>query len=137
MLRSITGIGPVASLTLLATLPELGTLSHKQLATLVRLAASARDSGTLRGKRTIWGDRARTREGLYMPALCAVRHNPVIHTFYERLVAKGKPHKVLLTACISSSPSAMPCFAPRPPGIPPMPLDVPTQLLLGLATSPI
>lgn len=100
LLRTVKGIGPVASLTLLATLPELGRLSHKEIAALAGLAPLARDSGTLRGKRTIWGGRARVRQALYMAAVCAARHNPIIRAFYERLVAMGKPKKVALTACM-------------------------------------
>jgi transposase len=100
LLRSVKGIGPVASLSLLATLPELGRLSHKEIAALAGLAPLARDSGTLRGKRTIWGGRARVRQSLYMAAVCAARHNPSIRAFYQRLVAAGKPKKVALTACM-------------------------------------
>jgi transposase len=100
LLRSVKGIGPVASLTLLATLPELGSLSEKAIAGLAGLAPLARDSGTLRGKRTIWGGRARARQGLYMATLSASRHNPVIRAFYDRLIAAGKPKKVALTACM-------------------------------------
>jgi transposase len=100
LLRSIKGIGPVCSLTLLAALPELGRLSHKEIAALAGLAPFARDSGTLRGKRTIWGGRARVRQGLYMAALTAARHNPVIRAFHQRLLAAGKPPKVALTACM-------------------------------------
>jgi transposase len=100
LLRSVTGIGPVASLTLLATLPELGRLSAKQIAALAGLAPLARDSGRMRGKRCIWGGRARVRHGLYMATVSAARHNPVIHAFYQRLIAAGKPAKVALTACM-------------------------------------
>jgi transposase len=100
LLRSVTGVGPVASVTLLATLPELGRLSRKEIAALAGLAPIARDSGRFRGKRTIWGGRARVRHGLYMATVCAVRHNPVISAFYERLRAAGKPPKVALTACM-------------------------------------
>jgi transposase len=100
LLRSVKGIGPVASLTLLATLPELGSLSDKAIASLAGLAPLARDSGTLRGKRTVWGGRARVRGGLYMAALSASRHNPVIRAFHERLIAAGKSEKVALTACM-------------------------------------
>jgi transposase len=100
LLRSITGIGPVASMTLLAALPELGTLSDKEIAALAGLAPLARDSGQFTGKRMIWGGRARVRQGLYMAALVAARHNPVIHAFYQRLLAAGKPKKVALTACM-------------------------------------
>lgn len=100
LVRSVTGIGPVASLTLLATLPELGTLSRKAIASLAGLAPLARDSGTMRGKRSIWGGRARVRQGLYMATVSATTHNPVIHAFYDRLIAAGKPPKVALTACM-------------------------------------
>jgi transposase len=100
LLRSVTGIGPVASLTLLAALPELGQLSQKEIVSLAGLAPVARDSGTLRGKRTIWGGRARVRQGLYMATLSASKHNPVIRAFYQRLIAAGKPPKVALTACM-------------------------------------
>jgi transposase len=100
LLRGVAGIGPVASLTLLAALPELGTLSRKEIASLAGLAPIARDSGTLRGKRTIWGGRARVRQGLYMATVSATKHNPVIRAFYQRLIAAGKPPKVALTACM-------------------------------------
>lgn len=100
LLRSVPGIGPVASATLLAELPELGTLDRKQIAALVGVAPLNRDSGTWRGKRTVWGGRATVRSALYMPALVGIRHNPVLHDFYTRLVAAGKPKKVALTACM-------------------------------------
>jgi transposase len=100
LLRSVKGIGPVTSFSLLATLPELGQLSHKEIASLAGLAPLARDSGTLRGKRTIWGGRARVRQALYMAAVSAAKHNPRIRAFYERLIAAGKPKKVALTACM-------------------------------------
>jgi transposase len=100
LLRSIPGIGPVASLTLLAGLPELGTLSSKAASSLIGLAPQARDSGTWHGKRTIWGGRATVRQGLYMATVAATRHNPIIQAFYQRLIAAGKPPKVALTACM-------------------------------------
>ena len=100
LLRSVPGIGPVASLTLLAALPQLGTCSHKQIAALVGLAPLARDSGTMRGKRTVWGGRAVVRQPLYMAAVTAIRWNPAIADFYTRLCAAGKPPKVALTACM-------------------------------------
>jgi len=84
---------------LLAELPELGTLSHKQLATLAGVAPLARDSGTLRGKRMVWGGRAGVRTALYLAALCGRRWNPQLRVFYERLIAAGKPKKVALIAC--------------------------------------
>ncbi len=99
LLQSVPGIGPVASRTLLATLPELGTLSHKQIAALVGVAPLARDSGTLRGKRSVWGGRAVARTALYMAALVASRYNPVLRVFYQRLRAAGKPAKLALIAC--------------------------------------
>ena len=100
LLRSVPGVGPVLSLTLLAQLPELGALNRKQLAALVGVAPLNRDSGTLRGKRTVWGGRATVRTALYMGALVATRWNPVLRTFYQRLCAAGKPKKVALTACM-------------------------------------
>jgi transposase len=100
VLRSINGIGPVASLTLLVELPELGKLSHKAVAALVGVAPLARDSGATRGSRSIWGGRAHGRQVLYMAALTAVRHNDVVRAVYERLLAAGKPKKVALVACM-------------------------------------
>ena len=99
LLRSVPGVGPVVSRTLIGELPELGTLSRKQIAALVGVAPLARDSGTLRGRRIVWGGRAPVRSALYMSALVASRHNPVIRAFYLRLRAAGKPRKVALTAC--------------------------------------
>lgn len=99
-LQSIPGIGPTASATLLAELPELGRLSHRQLAALVGVAPFNRDSGTWRGRRSIWGGRASVRAVLYMATVAATRANPVIRAFYRRLVAAGKPSKVALTACM-------------------------------------
>jgi transposase len=100
LLRSAPGVGPVVTTTLLATLPELGTLPGKQIAALVGVAPLNRDSGTLRGKRTVWGGRAQIRAVLYMAALVAARFNPVIRAFYQRLRAAGKTKKVGLTACM-------------------------------------
>jgi len=100
LLRSVPGIGPVVSATLLADLPELGKLTRKQIAALVGVAPLNRDSGRLRGRRHIWGGRARVRAALYMGTLVAVQHNPVLRPFYERLLAAGKPKKVALTACM-------------------------------------
>jgi transposase len=100
LLRSVPGIGPLVARTLLGDLPELGTLSRRALAALVGVAPFNRDSGRLRGRRTIWGGRAAVRTALYMSALVASRYNPVIRTFYDRLRAKGKPKKVALTACM-------------------------------------
>jgi transposase len=100
LLRSVPGVGPVMCRTLLAELPELGSLSPRELSALVGVAPLNRDSGTLRGRRTVWGGRARVREALYMGALIASRFNPAIKEFYERLVAAGKPKKVALVACM-------------------------------------
>ncbi len=100
LLRSVPGIGPVVSLTLLADLPELGTLTHKQIAALVGVAPLNRDSGAARGKRVVWGGRARVRTVLYMGALAAMRCNPVIRAFWTRLRERGKPPKVALVACM-------------------------------------
>ena len=100
LLRTVPGVGEQLSLTLLAYLPELGTLNRRQIAALVGVAPFNRDSGALRGKRTVWGGRARIRGALYMGALVASRFNPVIRDFYQRLLAAGKPKKLALTACM-------------------------------------
>lgn len=100
LLRGVPGVGPVLARTLLAELPELGDLAHKQLAALVGVAPLNRDSGLYRGRRSVWGGRARVREVLYMAALVAFKHNPIIQEFYERLGTAGKPKKVALTACM-------------------------------------
>jgi transposase len=100
LLRSVPGIGPVCTRMRLLDLPELGTLSRQQLPTLVVVAPLNRDSGTLRGSRTIWGGRAHVRTALYMSTLVAVRDNPVLKAFYERLRTKGKAAKVALTVCM-------------------------------------
>ena len=99
LLRSVPGVGPQVSLTLLAYLPELGTLNRKQIAALVGVAPFNRDSGPHRGKRSVWGVRATVRSTLYMGALVASRYNPVLRDFYQRLLKAGKPKKVALTAC--------------------------------------
>lgn len=100
LLRGVPGVGPVLSLTLLAELPELGTLDRRQIAALVGVAPLNRDSGTLRGRRTVWGGRAPVRAALYMGTLVATRHNPVLRAFYQRLLQAGKPKKVALVACM-------------------------------------
>lgn len=100
LLRSVKGVGPVLSRTLLAGLPELGTLSRKKIATLVGVAPLNHDSGQFRGKRRIRGGRASVRHVLYMGALVATRWNPAIRDFYQRLLQAGKPKKVALTACM-------------------------------------
>jgi transposase len=100
LLRSVPGVGPVLAVTLLAEVPELGSLTRKEIAKLVGVAPLNRDSGTLRGQRTIAGGRSAVRAALYMAALVATRHNAAIRTFYQRLVAAGKPKKLALTACM-------------------------------------
>ena len=100
LLRTVPGVGEQLSLTLLANLPELGTLNRRQIAALVGVAPYNRDSGILRGKRAVWGGRSRVRAVLYMGALAASRHNPAIRDFYQRLLAAGKPKKVALVACM-------------------------------------
>lgn len=100
LLQSAPGVGPVLARTLLAALPELGTLTRKQIAALVGVAPLNRDSGTWRGRRRVWGGRAHVRAALYMSALVATRYNPVIRAFYQRLCAAGKAKKVALTACM-------------------------------------
>lgn len=100
LLQSVPGVGPVASATLMSDLPELGTLNRRQIAALVGLAPLNRDSGTLHGKRTVWGGRADIRSCLYMCAMTGIRFNPVIKAFYTRLLNAGKKRKVALTACM-------------------------------------
>ena len=100
LLQSVPGVGPVLSLTLLADLPELGRLSRRAIAKLVGIAPLSRDSGTLRGRRFVQGGRASVRAVLYMGTLVATKRNPIIRTFYQRLLAVGKPKKLALVACM-------------------------------------
>jgi len=100
LLDSVKGVGPATIMSLVADLPELGKLNGRAIGKLVGVAPLANDSGERRGKRRIWGGRAKLRSAVYMAALVAKRHNPVIKAFYERLVAAGKPKKVALVACI-------------------------------------
>jgi len=100
LLRSAPGVGPVLATTLVAALPELGTLTRRQIAALVGVAPLNRDSGPLRGRRSIWGGRAQVRAVLYMSTVVAMRHNPVVAAFYQRLRAAGKAPKLALTACM-------------------------------------
>ena len=100
LLKSVPGIGPIVSRTLLAELPELGELNSKQIAALVGIAPLNRDSGKFRGHRAIWGGRATVRAALYMAALVASRRNAVIQAFYKRLRDAGKAPKVALVACM-------------------------------------
>lgn len=100
LLRSFKGIGPISSSTLIIELPELGQLDRRAIAALVGLAPFNRDSGVMRGRRSIYGGRSRVRTILYMAATTAIRSNPVIRDFYQRLKARGKPHKVAIVACM-------------------------------------
>jgi transposase len=100
ILLSVPGVGPAVVNTLLGDMPELGELTHKQVAALTGVAPYNRDSGKLRGKRRIRGGRHSVRTVLYMAVLSAIQHNKIIRLFYERLVAQGKHKKVALTACI-------------------------------------
>ena len=100
LLDSVKGVGPVTILTLTAALPELGHLTRREIGKLVGVAPLANDSGRRQGKRMIWGGRAEVRAVLYMAATVAMRHNPVIRAFYERLIAAGKPKKVAIVACM-------------------------------------
>jgi transposase len=100
ILQSVPGIGPVTSFSMVADLPELGKLDRQKISKLVGVAPLNRDSGQLRGSRHIYGGRAQLRRVLYMAALTAARHNPVIKAFYQRLRANHKPFKVAITACM-------------------------------------
>jgi len=99
-LTSVPGIGAASVAVLLAELPELGKLDRRRVAALVGVAPLNRDSGQMRGQRSIWGGRADVRRTLYMATLTAVRHNPIVKTHYERLLAAGKRKKVALVACM-------------------------------------
>ena len=100
LLRSVPGVGEQISVSLLAYLPELGSLDRKQIAAPVGVAPINRDSEIMRGRRTLWGGRSRVRAALYMGTLVATRYNPVIRVFYQRLLAAGKAKKVALVACM-------------------------------------
>jgi transposase len=110
-LQGMKGVGPVLKATLLSHLPELGKLNRKQIAALVGVAPLNRDSGSVFGKRRIWGGRAAVRSALYMATLPSVRFNPVIHAFYQRLRAQGKPAKVALVACMRKLLTILNCIA--------------------------
>jgi transposase len=99
-LASVRGIGPATTASLIAEVPELGRLSRREISALIGVAPFNRDSGQMRGKRTIFGGRAQVRRGLYMAALAAIRFNAVIKNFYSRLIAAGKPKKVAIVACM-------------------------------------
>lgn len=100
LFKSMPGVGDNLSYNLVANLGELGHLNQREIAALVGVAPLNRDSGRHRGKRIIWGGRATVRKALYMPALSAIRCNPVIRDLYQRLIAKGKMKKVALVACM-------------------------------------
>jgi transposase len=100
LLRSVPGVGDVTAHTLIAEVPELGSLGRRQIAALIGVAPLNRDSGTLRGRRMIAGGRPQVRRVLYMAALVAIRHNPAIAAFYARLTAAGRPKKVALVAAM-------------------------------------
>lgn len=111
LLRSIPGVGLIVSASIVANVPELGRLSRKQIAALVGVAPFNRESGQFKGRRQISGGRASVRSPLYMAALTAIKRNETIKTFYERLVAAGKPKKVALTACMRKLIIAMNAMA--------------------------
>ena len=100
LLSNVPGLGHASCMTLVSALPELGSLNRRQIAALVGMAPLNRDSGGLRGKRSIWGGRSHVRRVLYMATMSAKVHNPHIKAFYERLVGAGKPGKVALVACM-------------------------------------
>lgn len=100
ILNSIKGVGAVTATSVLCELPELGTLGRKQIAALAGLAPFNRDSGTFKGKRTIWGGRASVRSAIYMATLVATKYNPQIREFYQRLCANGKAKMTALIACM-------------------------------------
>lgn len=98
--QSVPGVGPVLTMSLLANLPEIGQVNSRQIAALVGVAPFNHDSGKHRGRRFVWGGRANVRSVLYMATMTAVRFNPVLKEFYERLLNAGKKPKVALTACM-------------------------------------
>jgi transposase len=100
LLLGVKGVGDVTARTMLARMPELGTLNRKQIASLVGVAPHNRDSGTMRGQRCIWGGRADVRQVLYMATLSARTFNPAIKIFYRRLIDAGKPNKIAIVACM-------------------------------------
>jgi transposase len=123
LLRAVPGVGPVLCAMLLADLPELGALSRREIAKLVGVAPLNRDSGSMRGRRTVWGGRAQVRATLYMATLTAVRRNPALEDFYLRLRAAGKPPKVALTAAMRKLLTVLNAILKhRTPWSPPCPL---------------
>lgn len=99
-MSAVKGVDAATVAVLLAEVPELGTLSRCEISALIGSAPVNKDSGTMRGRRTVFGRRASVRTAIYMSALVGTRHNPVIKEFYKRLVAAGKPKNVALNACI-------------------------------------
>jgi transposase len=100
LLASVPGIGKTSARMLIAELPELGSLDRRKIAALVGVAPLNRDSGCWRGRRMVMGGRASVRTALYMPTLTAIRHNPPLQAFYRRLIGRGRPAKVAITACM-------------------------------------
>lgn len=100
LLVSVPGVGRTTAVTLLSGMPELGSMERRGVAALAGVAPINRDSGTMRGKRTVWGGRAGVRQALYMATLSAVRFNPQLKEFYSRLTGAGKPKKVAMVACM-------------------------------------
>lgn len=100
IMQSIPGVGPNLAITLLSDFPELGNLNRKQIAALGGVAPFNRDSGTLRGKRAVWGGREVVRSATYMSTFVAIRFNPLLKSFFERLIVAGKPYKVAMVACM-------------------------------------
>ena len=107
LLRSVPGVGEQVSVSLLTYFPELGALDRKQIAALVGAAPINRDSGIIRGRRTVWGGWSRVRGTLYMGTLVATRYNPVIRVYYQRFLATDKAKKVALVACIRKLPTIL------------------------------
>ena len=125
LLASFKGIGPATIGVLLGEVPELGRLNRRQISALIGLAPFNRDSGFMRGRRTVWGGRAMVRNALYMPTLSAVRFNPAIRVFYMRLISQGKPRKLaqvaamrkllcIINAMLSSGAMFNPALHPGP-----------------------
>jgi transposase len=100
LLASVPAIGKTSARILIAELPELGSLDRRKIAALVGVAPINRDSGTFRGRRMVMGGRASVRTALYMPTLTAIRYSPALHVFYQRLIGRGRPPKVAITACM-------------------------------------
>lgn len=111
LLMSVSGVGPATSGILIGAVPELGKLNRRQISALIGVAPFNRDSGHFRGYRRIWGGRSDVRNCLYMATLSAVRFNPALRVFYERLTASGKPRKVALTACMRKLLILLNCIA--------------------------